>query len=298
VEYYFGSILDTDLVTKAMRGVGQLYHLAANPNLWTRNKEDFMRVNLQGTKIAIAQAERSGVERVVYTSTESILKATRRNGRHCISETVVRSLDEMPGPYCRSKFLAEQEALAAARRGVPVVVVNPTLPVGPGDYRLTPPTRMLLNFLNGGVFAYLECELNLIDVRDVAIGHINAAERGRVGERYILGNENIRLSELLNLLQELTGLPMPKRRVSYITAFATAAISEFISDSITRRPPVAPLTGVRLVKYPGGYDSRKAVKELGLPQTPLRTSLADAINWFAEQGKLKRNPAGLRTDDA
>lgn len=298
VEYYFGSVLDTDLVANAMRGVGQLYHLAANPNLWARHKEDFMRVNYQGTKIALAQAERSGVERVIYTSTESILKATRKSGGERIDETVERSLDEMPGPYCRSKYLAEQEAMAAAQRGLPVIVVNPTLPVGPGDFRLTPPTKMLLKFINGDVHAYLECELNLIDVRDVAIGHIHAAERGRVGERYILGNENLKLSELLNLLQELTGLPMPKRRVSYLTALATAAISEFVSDRVTRRPPIAPLTGVRLVKYPGRFDSRKAVTELGLPQTPVRASITSAINWFAQEGKLRRTPARLRSDDA
>lgn len=293
VEYYLGSVLDADLVKNAVRGVNHLYHLAANPNLWTRHKEDFIRVNLEGTKVALSEAERWGVERIVYTSTESILKASRRNGHERIDETVIRTLDDMPGPYCRSKFLAEQAALNAAHRGVPVVVVNPTLPVGPGDYRLTPPTRMLLDFLNGATFAYLECELNFIDVRDVAIGHIHAAERGRVGERYILGNENLKLSELLGLLRELTGLPMPKRRVSYPTAFVTAAISEFIADRVTRRPPLAPLTGVRLVKFPARFDSRKAVTELELPQTPVRTSIADAVNWLAQQGKLRRIPAGL-----
>ena len=299
VAYHFGSVLDTDLVTRAMRGVDRLYHLAANPNLWARDKDDFMRVNHQGTKIILAQAERWGVERVVYTSTESILKATRgTNGGGVIDETVVRTLEDMPGPYCRSKFLAEQEAFEAARRGVPVVVVNPTLPVGPGDYRLTPPTKMLLSFVNGEVHAYLECEMNLIDVCDVAMGHIYAAERGRIGERYILGNENFKLSELLDLLQELTGLSMPKYRVSYLTALITAAISEFVSDRITRRPPIAPLTGVRLVKFPGSYDSSKAVSELGLPQTPVRTSIANAISWFAEQGKLKRTPARLLSGDA
>ena len=292
VEYYLGSVLDADLVAKAMRGVSHLYHLAANPNLWTRHKEDFMRVNLEGTRVALSQAERQEVERIVYTSTESILKACRRNGSERIDETVMRTLDDMPGPYCRSKFLAEQAALEAAQRGAPVVVVNPTLPVGPGDHRLTPPTRMLLDFLNGGTIAYLECELNFIDVRDVAVGHIHAAERGRVGERYILGNENLWLSELLEMLQELTGLPMPRRRVSYSTALVTAAISEFIADRITRRPPLAPLTGVRLVKYPGSFDSRKAVTELELPQTPVRTSIADAVDWLARQGKLRRTAAG------
>ncbi len=298
VDYHLGSVLDTDLVAKAMDGVDQLFHLAANPDLWTRNKENFRRVNLQGTKIVLAQAERRGLKRIVYTSTESILKACRGGESIYIDETVVRSLDDMPGPYCRSKFLAEQEAVAAAQRGMPVVIVNPTLPVGPGDNRLTPPTKMLLNFLNGEVYAYLECEMNFIDVRDVAMGHIYAAERGRIGERYILGHENLKLSELLKLLEELTGLPMPKHRVSYLTALATASVCEFISDHITRRPPLAPLAGVRLARYPGSYDSKKAVSKLGLPQTPLRTSVADAISWFANQGMLKRIPSSLLSGNA
>ena len=198
------------------------------------------------------------------------------------------SLTDLPGPYCRSKFLAEQEALKAAARGLPVVIVNPTLPVGPGDRGLTPPTEMLLLFLNGETPAYLDCTLNFVDVRDVAIGHVLAADKGRIGERYILGGENLRISQLLELLHELTGLSMLRVQVPYGLALVFAAFSEFFADHITRRPPRAPLTGVRLVRRPMAFDSSKARTELGLPQTPLHTSLADAIQWFGEQGYLRR----------
>lgn len=291
-EYIEGSILDPETVARAMTGVRRVWHLAANPDLWAPRKASFMDVNLTGTRNVLAAAAAAGVERLVHTSTESILKGRSGGDGRPRDETVEMSGADMPGPYCRSKFLAEQAALAAARDGLPVIVVNPTLPVGPGDRRLTPPTRMLLRFLNGAGPAYMDFSFNMIDVRDVARGHILAMERGVPGERYILGNENLRCSELLALLHDITGLSMPGLRVPGAVALVWAAVSELVADHITHRPPAAPLTGVRLARTPMIFDCSRAVRELGLPQTPLRRALVDAIAWFDETGLLLRRPAG------
>ncbi len=292
-EMVLGSITDAACVREAMADVERVYHLAANPNLWAPRAASFLEVNHLGTRTVLAEAERRGVERVVYTSTESILKKSpgmrlwRQQEAAPIDERVELGVEDMPGPYCRSKFLAEAEAHAAARRGLPVVIVNPTMPIGPGDRHLTPPSRMLLGFLNGEMPAYLDCVFNLVDARDVAAGHILAAERGQVGERYILGNTNIGLKQLLDLLHELTGLAMPRLRIPYPVALAAALVAETIS-AVTGRPPMAPLTGVRLAATPLAFDSRKAVEVLGLPQTPLRRSLLDAIADFARRGLVRR----------
>src|SRR6185369_9846487 len=170
-------------------------------------------------------------------------RAPRRAERVVIDETARQTLPDMPGPYCRSKFRAEEAAHAAAAGGMPVVIVNPTMPLGPGDATFTPPTKMILGFLNGTTPAFLGCEFNLVDARDAALGHILAAERGRIGQRYILGAENIELSQLLEELTLLTGLAMPRFRVPYGLAFVAALVSEALAN-ITKRPPTAPLTGV------------------------------------------------------
>lgn len=292
VEIIRGSILDAATLDRALIGVDRLYHLAANPNLWHRDPLVFRRINHEGTRQVLAAAARAGVSRVVYTSTESILKSCRqsaRDGRRTgmVDETVSLELADMPGPYCRSKFLAEQEALAAADNGLPVVVVNPTMPIGPGDRHLTPPSRMLLGFLNGSIPAYLDCAFNLVDVRDAALGHVLAADRGRTGERYILGGENIRLAALLTLLSEVSGLTMPRRRVPYGVAVAVSA-AEAALAALTGRPPTAPLAGVRLARTPSVFDCSKAVNQLALPQRPLRASLTDAVLDFAARGLLTR----------
>ncbi|MGF1593651.1 MAG: NAD-dependent epimerase/dehydratase family protein [Kiloniellaceae bacterium] len=294
-EFLQGDISDSDAVDRAMTGANSVFHLAANPNLWARDSEDFARVNYGGTLNVLTAAERHRPERVVYTSTESIIAGLRGQvaGSGMIDESAAPRAEDMPGPYCRSKFLAERAALEAAERGLPVVVVNPTLPVGPGDSLQTPPTRMLLDFLNGRTPAYLEAEINMIDVRDVALGHLLAAERGLIGRRYILGAENLKVSDLLALLEDITGLPMPKRRIPYWLAYSYAAVDQFLADNVTRRPPRAPLTGVRLVRHPMNFDNRRALAELGLRPRPVRHALTDAIAWFREQGLLS---AAVATD--
>lgn len=290
VEQVIGSITDPAIVARAVAGCERVFHLAANPNLWAADPKTFDQVNHQGTRRMLEAAQKAGVQRFVYTSTESILKsyrAPKQSARALIDETVVLSLDDMPGPYCRSKFLAEQAAREAAASGLPVVIVNPTMPIGPGDQLLTPPSKMILGFLNGETPAYLDCEFNLADARDVAAGQILAADKGRVGERYILGNANLSLGELLAELQRLTGLAMPRTRVPYALALVSALVSEGIAN-VTKKPPMAPLTGVRLARTSMAFDCGKARNELGWACRPLEDSLRDMIRWMSGRGLLRR----------
>jgi dihydroflavonol-4-reductase len=288
-EFFQGSILDAALVRRVLTDADYVFHLAANPDLWAPDKRTFHETNYVGTCVVLEEAERAHLRRFVHCSTESILKGVRNGGRALANESVSRTVADMPGPYCRSKFLAERAALAAAGRGLPVVIVNPTLPIGPGDLRLTPPTRMLLDFVNGENPAYLDFATNMIDVRDAALGHWLAAERGRVSERYILGGENVRLSQVLAMLSDLTGLRMPRLRVPYALALAAAAISELMADFVTRRPPKAPLTGVRLAGTSMTFDCARAEQELGLQPRPIRRALADAVVWLRSEGRIQRS---------
>jgi dihydroflavonol-4-reductase len=295
VEQVVGSITDPAVVAHAVDGCERVFHLAANPNLWAPDPRIFEAVNHQGTRRMLEAAQKAGVRRFVYTSTESILKSCRapkQSARALINEAVVLTLADMPGPYCGSKFLAEEAAREAATGGLPVVIVNPTMPIGPGDDLLTPPSKMILGFLNGETPAYLDCEFNLVDARDVAAGQILAAERGRVGERYILGNVNLSLGELLAKLQLLTGLPMPRTRIPYALALASALVSEGISN-VTKKPPIAPLTGVRLARTSMAFDCSKARNELGWSCRTLEQSLRDAVQWMSGRGLLQRPVGGV-----
>lgn len=288
VEVMPGSVEDAALVRSAVRGVRRIYHLAGNPHLWAADKSAFERVNVGGTRNVLAAAAAAPVERIVYTSSPTVFAGRRvPTDARAVDERVERTLAEMPGPYCRSKWRAEQVALAAARRGLPVVVVNPTLPLGPGDWRLTPPSRMVLDFLRGRHPAFLDWSLNVIDVRDVALGHLLAAERGRIGERYILAGAQLSMARLLMLLEEITGLPMPRRRVPGWLAWLTGAVSELVADHVTHRPPLAPLTGVRLARRNVRFDGAKAARELGLAPRPLRGTLVDATAWLIAAGLLR-----------
>lgn len=287
VEVVVGSILDAPLLRRAMRGARRVYHLAADPNLWARDKGSFHRINYEGTLAVLAAARDSQVERIVHTSTESILKGTVRTDGPIGEDDASPRLSDMPGPYCRSKYLAEEAALAAAKE-LPVIVVNPTLPVGSGDWKMTPPTRMIRGFLMGRFPAYLEFQLNLVPVEDAARGHILAAERGRVGQRYILGGRNLLLSEVLAMLQRLSGRPMPKRTVPYWLALLTGAVGEFVADYVFRLPPAAPLAGVRLARSPAIFRSTKARSELGFEAGSVEASLARAVAWLDEAGLLGR----------
>ena len=284
-----GSVLDAALLADSLLGVEQVFHLAAIPHLWIRDKRRYGTVNVGGTEAVLQAAGAAGVRRLVHCSTEAVLAGTA-DASGCVDGSRDPRLDDMPGPYSRSKLLAEQAVLAAAARGLPAVVVSPTAPVGPGDASLTPPTQMLLDFLNGRHPAYLDCLLNLADVRDVARGHLLAAARGTPGRRYLLAGRDLRLSELLHELQRLTGLPMATRRIPWWLAWSAAAVGEFVADRITGRPPAATLNGVRLVRRPLRYRADIAERELGWRCRPLAESLSDAIEDLRRRGLLTRQP--------
>lgn len=278
-----GSVTDREAVRAALDGVDRVFHLAAIPHLWARDRRVFDAVNAGGTRIVLEEARRAGIGCLVHTSTDAILLADY--GR-IADETVAVTEAGMPGPYCLSKLRAEQAARQAAEAGMHVVIVNPTVPVGPGDASETPPTRMLLDFLNGRTPAFLDCTLNLVDVRDVAYGHLLAASRGRAGERYILGGETVSLAGLLVALERLSGYRMPRRRIPYWLALAAAHVDEAIADRLTGRPPRAPLTGVRLARRLGPLSTAKAHRDLGFASRPLCDSLRDFLAWARETGRI------------
>lgn len=293
VEYLRGDITDRAAVREAMEGVDVLYHLAARAGLWAPDPSEFERVNRAGSRNVFEEAERARVERAVHCSTEAVMKGRTPPPPGTVMDEERRlPKEEMLGPYAVGKWVAEDEALAAAGRGLHVVVVNPTVPVGPGDRNLTPPTRMLLGYLNGRFPAYLDSLYNLVDVRDVAEGHLRAGERGRPGERYLLAHRNVRMSEILKLLARITGLSMPRVRIPYAVAWTTAVIELGLSR-LTGRPPAAPLTGLRIVRDPVEFTNRKAVEELGMEFRPLEESLTDAVSWLRERGLLERRPPRL-----
>ncbi|MFQ5689539.1 MAG: NAD-dependent epimerase/dehydratase family protein [Gemmatimonadota bacterium] len=284
VQYARGSVVDRESVRQALRGVDRIYHLAARSGLWSRDKDAFRKVNLLGTRTVLEEARRAGVRRLVLTSSETVLRAGVRGSL---------------GPYPLSKLQAQEEALEAAREGIPLVIVNPTALIGPGDVRLTPPSRMLLGFLNGEYRFYLKSTLNLIDVRDAALGHILAAERGRVGERYLLAGEDVETDILLRMLEEMTGLQMTRRRIPYWLALSAGAVNEFLADHVTHRTPAASVAAVRLTRAPMRLNGTRNARELGLSPRPTRESLHDALRWFAARGYLKRRPTRpLRTGEA
>ena len=208
VEFHRGSIDDRPALLAALDGIERVFHLAGIAHLWAPHPADFDRVNRSGTETLLSAAAESGIGRIVHCSTEAILMPPRRRANEPVDEEISLELSDMAGPYTRSKYAAEQRAREAARAGVPVVIVNPTVPLGPGDRRMTPPTALLAHFLRGGRVAALDCTLNLVDVRDIAEGMILAAEHGRIGERYILGGQNLSMRELAVLIGQFTGKPV------------------------------------------------------------------------------------------
>ncbi len=284
IEFVRGSILDPASLKAAMAGVRHVYHLAGIAKLWSRDRSEFDRINAGGTVAVLRAAAAQRVERVIHCSTEAILLPKRHGASALIDETGQPVFADMPGPYTRSKLAAEQCVRAAAQGGLDALIVNPTVPIGPGDRNLTPPAAMLSMFLNGQSPAYLDCVLNLVDVRDVAAGMVLAAERGRTGERYILGGENVALRDLLILLERISGRAMPKHAVPGWLALASAAVTEWAADRLTRRTPAATREGVRLALRSGPFDSRKARAELGYAPRPLQEALADAVSWLSAAG--------------
>lgn len=282
-ETVLGDILDPGMLRRAMHGCDTVFHLAGNPQLWDRNPQIFDQVNRRGTENVVRAARQTNIRRLVYTSSETTLAPLHHNGP--IVEETRTVLSDMIGPYCRSKFLAQQAVLQAAREGFPAVVVIPTLPIGPGDRNLTPPGRMILNFLQGKIPGYIDCTLNFVDVRDVALGHLFAADKGQPGGRYILSGHNLTLTEFFSYLSKVSGRPPPRIRVPYVVALAWSYIEE-LTGKLTGRVPRSSVTGVKLCKRSLAFDGRKTWEVLGHRPRRLEESIRDTVLWH--KGRMSR----------
>ncbi len=284
LELLRADIRDETAVMESTRECRHVYHLAADPNLWRRDRREFDAVNHIGTVNVIRAALDNGAERVLHTTTESILTSPDFNGG--AAEELRLKEGDILGPYCLSKFHAEEAVFQLVDEGAPIVIVCPTVPVGPGDRRQTPPTRMAVAFCRGELPSYLDCRLNLVDARDVATGMILAMRRGRTGIRYLLGAENQWLSDWLRILGDETGQPVPRWTVPYALALTVAWLSERWADHVSGRMPLATVTGVRLTRRCMFFDPAASLIELGLECRPITDSARDAVAWYRELGWL------------
>jgi dihydroflavonol-4-reductase len=290
-----GDLRHAASLEKAMAGVRRVFHVAADYRLWTPRPEEIYESNVNGTRLLLEAAERAGVERFVYTSTVATIAVPRPGALP--NEETRAELSEMIGHYKRSKFLAEQEAAAAAARGVPVVIVNPTAPVGPGDWKPTPTGRIILDFVNGKMPAYVDTGLNVAAVEDVAAGHLLAAEKGRVGERYILGGRNMTLKQILDVLAVITGRPAPRMKLPHAVALAAGYADEFVARLMGREPRI-PVEGVKMSKHRMFVASDKAEKELGYQPTSVEAALERAVEWYQSHGYVRGIANGKRVAQA
>ena len=282
VELVAGDLRDRGSLEAALEGCATVYHVAAMYALWARNPREIYDSNVTGTINILEAAGQAGVQKIVYTSSVATIGLPKDGTPG--TEEVPLPPEDMVSDYKRSKYLAEQEVLKYAQRGLPVVIVNPSFPVGAWDVKPTPSGQIIVNFLRGKIPAYVDTGLNVVDVEDVAIGHIMAAEKGRIGERYILGHTNLTLPELFQLLAEVSGRSAPRIRVPYGVAYLSACVSELVARTITHKPPFVTLAGVKLSRKRMFFDASKAVRELGLPQTPAIEALRKAVQWFRTHG--------------
>jgi dihydroflavonol-4-reductase len=284
-----GDLTDSvESLTRAMRGCDWCFHVAASYALWLPDYAPMFQANVEGTRNVLQAAHRAGCSRIVYTSTVGCIGLPRPAADGAIvptNESTPVAEAQMSNPYKLSKWRAEVVARELAAAGLPIVIVNPSAPIGPRDVKPTPTGQVIVDFLRRKMPAYLDTGLNWVHVRDVAVGHLLAAERGRIGERYILGNSagNWTMKQALDELQSITGIPAPRFRVPHPVALAAAHVDEWVAQW-TGKPPKAPLAGVRMAAYKMWFDPTKAIRELGLPQTPPRQALADAVEWFRSQG--------------
>jgi dihydroflavonol-4-reductase len=287
-----GDVNDRAACAAALRGCDWCFHVAASYHLWLKDYAPMYAANVEGTRNVLEEAAQAGCSRIVYTSTVGCVGLPQSYGGHSCAptdETAPTKPSQLSNHYKISKWRAEVLARELAAKGLPIVIVNPSAPVGPRDVKPTPTGQVIVDFLNRKMPAYLDTGLNWVHVRDVAIGHILAAETGRIGERYILGNAegNWSMKQAFDVLQEMTGIPAPKMQVPYFVALLAAHVDETISR-FTGKPPKAPLAGVRMAKYKMYFNPAKAIRELGLPQTPPKRALADAVEWFRANGYVKK----------
>jgi len=286
VERAEGDLRDAVSLNRAMKGVRRLFHVAADYRLWARDPEEIYESNVQGTRRLLQVAAESGVERIVYTSTVATIAVPTHDGTLPDEETHA-TLEQMVGHYKRSKFLAEMEAVKAAGAGIPVVIVNPTTPVGPRDWKPTPTGRIVVDFLNAKMPAYVDTGLNLVAVEDVAAGHLLAAEKGRIGERYVLGARNMTLREILNALARIANRPAPRVRLPHIVALAAGYADEWLSRVAGREPRV-PLDGVKMARHRMFVATGKAERELGYQPGSVESALERAVRWYETHGYTRR----------
>jgi dihydroflavonol-4-reductase len=285
-----GGLDDVALLSRALKGCEWCFHAAASYHLWLRDYAPMYQANVEGTRNVMEAAAKADCARIVYTSTVGCIGLPKQT-QGAISptdETAPVTESQMRNHYKLSKWRAEEVARGLAAKGLPIVIVNPSAPIGPRDVKPTPTGQVIVDFLNGAMPGYVDTGLNWVHVRDVVRGHILAAEKGKVGERYILGHAegNWTMGETLAVLADLTGKPAPRLQVPYGVALAAAYVSEAVAR-ITGKPPKAPLAGVRMARYKMFFDPAKAIRELGLPQTPPRQALSDAVEWFTANGYVR-----------
>ncbi len=278
VECVTGDLRDAASLERAAAGCEIVYHVAADYRLWAKDPRDLYRSNVDGTRNLLAAARRAGAARVVYTSTVGCIGIPPGG---IGDETAPVALEDMAGDYKRSKFLAEEAALECARDGMPVVIVNPTAPIGDHDVKPTPTGKIVVDFLNGDMPAFIDTGLNVVDVRDTAEGHLLACEKGRPGERYILGSENLTLAQILRMLAAITGRKAPSVRLPYAVAYCAGACSTAWAG-LTGTPPRVPLEAVRMARKKMWVTHEKARRELGFSPGPAEAALRRAVEWFRD----------------
>ena len=274
---------DKDSVKLALKGCDVLYHTAAYFAHWSRDKQLFYDINVEGTKNVLEEALFQGLEKVVYTSTSNTI-GSHGAGNYVNEDAEFNGWDS-GDHYAISKYLAEIEAIKIYEKGLPLVIVNPTLVIGVRDYKPTPSGALIVDIANGDMPGYIEGAINVIDVEDVAKGHLLAAKKGKMGDRYLFGNENVFVGEFFNLIAEIAGVKAPTRKIPYKVALLLGYLFQ-MGSRITKKPPLVSATQVRLGKMGEHFDCSKAIDELGLPQTPIKKTIEKAIDWFKDNGYI------------
>jgi dihydroflavonol-4-reductase len=280
LEYVTGDLRDTNSLDRALKGINRVFHAAADYRLWAQHSQDIYDSNVGGTKNILAAAKRAGVEQFIYTSTVATIAVDRPAQPN---ESTDSKLEEMIGHYKRSKWMAEREALNAARAGLPVIVAMPTTPVGPWDWKPTPTGKLIVDFLNGKMPGYVETGLNFVGVEECAAGHLLVAEKGKVGERYLLGGENLTLKQVLDTLAKITGLPSPSLKISYNVALGVAYASTIFSRLVGKEPGI-PVEGVKIAQHKMFVDCARSQSELGFKPGPVAAALERAVRWYEANG--------------
>ncbi len=287
LEYVTGDLRDPASLDRAMKGIKRVFHVAADYRLWARRKQDIYDSNVGGTKNLLAAAKRAGVEQLIYTSTVATIAVDRPQ---LPNEFTDAKLEEMVGHYKRSKWMAEREVLNAAKSGLPVIVAMPTTPIGPWDWKPTPTGKIVLDFLNGKMPGYVKTGLNFVGVEECAAGHLLISEKGKIGERYLLGGENLTLKGMLDILAKITGLRAPMLKIPRGLALGVAYANTVFSRLVGREPGI-PIEGVKIARHMMFVDSSRAQRELGFKAGPVSAALERAVRWYEANGYIAKSRA-------